>query len=63
MEAPLIGLSRMPRIEEGEKEGSEVGWSGQEKSFHSVVAQCLDDGGEEVCEAHAHDGCCLDEDK
>jgi len=53
----------VPRIRDREDEGQKVGWCCEQERFNAGEAKCLDDGWEEVGEAHGHDGACLDEDE
>jgi len=59
----LAGAPRVPRIRDREDEGQEVRWRCEQERFNAGEAECLDDGWEEVCEAHGYDSACLDEDE
>ena len=48
MEVSLAGFIGVPGVEEGGDDGEDVGWCGQEEGVDLVVAEGLDDGGEEV---------------
>ena len=53
----------MPRICDREDEGQEVRRGCEQERFNAGEAECLDDGWEEVGEAHGYDGARLDEDE
>ena len=59
----LTGASGVPRIRDREDEGQEVRRRCEQERLNAGKAECLNDGWEEVGEAHGYDGACLDEDK